>query len=641
MAGGRFSLEAILSLKDQMTAGLAGARTGITRYSRNFRKQMRDLTVPIRDVNRAMNRALKIGAVGSLTALGVGLGYATREFVRFDEAITQAGAKFKDLDVTSAGYHEQLKQIGKTARQVASVTEFMATDTAGALDKIAMAGLTSQQSMALLKGTTNLATAAGTDLTTAVDIATDSLGAFNLATDDAAQAQKNLTRISDVFAKTTTTANTNLTDLFEAAKKGAPAFTAAGQSLESFSALAGVLANAGVKGMEAGTNLRNVMIRLAKPTAEATKVLKSLGVQTQDAQGNFRDVVDILADFEKGLKGMGTQQRSAALATVFGARAVTGVNILLQQGTESLRKYRSELEASGGAAQKMADAMRKSLGNRLNVLKSGLLELGFRFVEAFENQGASALDKLIEAVQTFDPKPVIDFMLGVVDIGGKAFKVLKAMWPVLVGLAVAIKALAFVTGTLNVALAATPVGIILVGITLLTVAAIALAKNWDKVGAFFSRLWAGIKSAFVTAAQFIWDYFLKWTPTGMIIDNWKGILDFFVGLWDGVKEVFSSAWDWIKNIVDKITGVAGTVVSVVQGIGDFFGGSGRDARNQNTIGGSGATASYASPATSVAESRQYRESVNRSEVYVRPDRGAAISRTPGGAPEPSLSMGVQ
>ncbi len=470
----KFSLEAILSLTDQLTGPYKNTTRKITGMNAGLSRSFNKL-------NAGINRGLKRIAQVGLVALGAGIAFSTREFIRLDDSITQAGAKFKDLDVTSNTYKDTLKELSTAARDVGKVTEFSAVDAAGALDKFAMAGFTSSQSMALLMGTTNLATAAGTDLTTAVDIATDSLGAFNLVTEDTVQLEKNLARVSDVMAKTTTTANTNLEEMFESVKAGAQAFTAAGQSIESFAALTGIMANSGIKGSMAGTNLRNVMLRLAKPTGEAADVLKQLGIQTQDSAGNFRDVIDIIGDFEKGLAGMGSAQRTAALTTVFGARAVTGMNILLAEGSDSLRSYRDDLIDSGGASKTMAEAMRQSLGNRLKVIKSGLTELGLQFIEAFEVQGRGAIDKLIIGIQNFDMKPIVDGVVKVFNFLEKWGPIIIDLAPKLLIFAGAIKAIAIAQVAWNLAMSLSPLGAFLLAISATVVGAAALAKEFDKV----------------------------------------------------------------------------------------------------------------------------------------------------------------
>lgn len=356
----------------------------------------------------------KIAGTALAASAAVGVGLAARSFVAFDDSVTAAAAKFGGAFLPGT---EGFKELGKAAREIGATTEFSAADAAKGLDYLAMAGFSATESMSLLPDVVNLATVAGTDLATATDIASDAMGAFGLNAGTAEEKAANLARLNDVMAKTTVTANTDLVGLFEAVKKGAPAFTAAGQRMETFNALVGVMANSGVKGEESGTMLRNVMLRLADPTNEAAGVLDQLGVKVQDSQGNFRDVVDILADFEGGLVGMGDAQRTAALSTVFGARAVTGVNLLLQEGSEKLRSYRSDLENASGAAEDMADVIRSSLGNQLKGVASAATEVGFQFIELFQGDISSGLTALTERLRSLD----LSQFQGVVDSWKAAF----------------------------------------------------------------------------------------------------------------------------------------------------------------------------------------------------------------------------
>lgn len=338
-------------------------------------------------------------ATRGISLLTGGVIGAGREFIDFDRAVTSAGAKFGPMFARGT---QGAKELTKVTRGIGAATEFSATQAAEGLDFLALAGFNAKQSIALLPGVVDLATATQSDLARATDIASDSLGAFGLMSKDSAVLGTNLSRVMNVMAKTTTTANTSMEDLFESVKKGAPAFTASGQSVESFSALAGELANSGLKGSEAGTALRNMMLRLADPSAEAGKVIRNLGVKTEDAEGNFRDVVDILADFEEGTKKMGSAQRTAALSTVFGARTVNSVNVLLKSGTTRLREYRKALEDSENAATKLAEAMRKSLGARLAKLRSAAIELGFKFFDAFGPQIEAGIDKITKGVDSMN-----------------------------------------------------------------------------------------------------------------------------------------------------------------------------------------------------------------------------------------------
>jgi TP901 family phage tail tape measure protein len=339
--------------------------------------------------------------IGGLNAIKRGIGAVTNQFIDFDQAITAAGAKFGDAFKRGTKGALELR---KVARKIGAETEFTATQAGQGLDFLALASFSAAQSMGLLPGVVDLATSTNLDLARATDIASDSIGAFNLMTDDSVQLQKNFTRIMDVMAKTTTTANTDMNMLFESVKAGAPAFTGAGQSLETFSAFAGKLAEAGVKGTKSGTDLRNMMLALAGPTGDAQKTLNKLNVTTTDSTGNFRDAIDIIADIEKGLKGYGTAQKSAALKAIFGKRTVTSMNILLAKGSDELRKYRNELLNSQGASKDLAEEMRKSLKNQLEKIKSGLTEVGFKFFDVFGKtiqKSIKFISKLVDKLNKF------------------------------------------------------------------------------------------------------------------------------------------------------------------------------------------------------------------------------------------------
>lgn len=430
--GKSFSIEAVFKAVDKMSNPLKGMNRNTSKFSRalrtDFAKAQRQVDQFSRNFKKKLGRGLRTAALGIGVAAAAGLGIAAKEFVDFENTITAASAKFGPAFQRGT---EGFEQLGAVARKIGAETEFSAKSAAEGLDFLALAGFKADQAMSLLPGVVNLATAAQTDLASASDIASDSLGAFGLMTEDSDQLAKNFTRTMDVMAKTTTTSNTDLNTLFESVKKGGASFTAAGQSLESFNALAGAMANAGLKGAESGTQLRNIMLKMAKPSAEAGALMKKLGVVTADSDGNFRDIIDILGDFESGLAGMGTEQRSAALATIFGSRSVTGMNLLLDQGADSLRTYRSELEGSAGAAELMAEVMRGSLGNQIKSLQSAALELGFKFVEAFETQGGTAIKDLTTLIREFDVVPVLNGINKAIEVTTKLIDELKPFLPLM------------------------------------------------------------------------------------------------------------------------------------------------------------------------------------------------------------------
>jgi TP901 family phage tail tape measure protein len=348
------------------------------------------------------------------------------EFVNFDQALTAAGAKFPEKIGRGTEAFSLLK---KAAQDVGATTEFTAAQAAEGLDFMAMAGFSAEGAIASLPKVVNLATAANIDLQRASDIATDALGSFALASKDAGTQAQNLQRINDVFAQTVTSANVTLEHMFESMKDGGPVITQTGQSLESFAALVGAMGNAGIKGSKAGTTLKNALLRLAAPPAAAAGALEKLNIKVADSSGNMRDILDILEDFKNATNGMGNAQRSAALDAIFGKRAIAGVSAILQTGIPDIRKFREELEGAAGASNRMAGMMRDSLLNKLKVLKSSLIDLGFRVLEAFQDKFPGALDKAIEAVRKFDVKPIVEGIKSFVGFIKTAWQVFKFLEP--------------------------------------------------------------------------------------------------------------------------------------------------------------------------------------------------------------------
>lgn len=422
-----FAVSTIFKSKDEQSKNFNRMGKNAKKFGEKTSKAFKKASKSATSFQTIAKGILTAGAVTKgLSLVRQGIGTVTIEFLEFDSAITQASAKFKGLNLSTKEGQKTLLELKKAARETGSQTKFSAGEAAAGLDFYATAGFNAAQAMAVLKPTAKLATIANLDLGRTADIASDSLGAFGLMTKDSTQLQKNFTRISDVMAKTMTSTNTNMEDMFEAIKKGAPTFTATGQRIETFNALMGTMANAGIKGSESGTQLRNIMLSLSKPTGEAQEAIETLGIRIRDQKGNFRDIIDILGDFEKGLSGMGSAQRAAALKTIFGVRSVTGLNLLLQEGTPNLRKFRDELDNSAGATDAMSKVIDQSLMNRLLGLKSAAIEVGFQLFTAFEDKGGSAIDFLTEKVRKINLTPVIEIIKKVSKFAGDLLEKFKA-----------------------------------------------------------------------------------------------------------------------------------------------------------------------------------------------------------------------
>ena len=413
-------------------------------------------------------------AVAGIAAVTLAMQAGITTGLKFEQTIVNASAKFGTVARPGT---EAFKAIEKAAKDIGATTEFTASQAAEGLNFLALAGFNAQQSIAALPRVVDLATAAQIDLATASDIATDTLGAMGLATKDTTQLGLNLARVNDVLAKTSTTANTSIEQMFEAITEGGPVAVSAGASIEQFAALTGKLADAGIKGGRAGTTLKNVFIRLAAPLDKGANALKRLGVTTKDAQGNLRDVTRILDDINAATKDLGTAEKADVLNRIFGKIPIAGVNVLLKEGGDSLRDYQKQLENAAGSSEAMAAVMRNTTAAAVKTLKSAFEGLGlviFDQIKPAFTDVVKGLTFMIGGWAKFlemHPK-IIGFLVTFTKIAAPILAITAAV----IGLNVAI-------GIFNFLLVANPIGLIVIGIVAVIALLVTFRKQLFVIGA--------------------------------------------------------------------------------------------------------------------------------------------------------------
>lgn len=410
---GRFSIEAVFRAVDRVTAPVSRMQNRVGKFTRSAGRGFNKLNRSVEKFSRSVKRGAVVAAA-STALIGAALAGVVTTGAQFEQTITTAAAKFPG-EIRKGT--DAFKALEDAARLTGKTTEFTASQSAEALNFLAMAGFDAEAAVAALPGVVDLATAASIDLATATDIASDSLGAFGLATKDATQLGKNLARVNDVMAKTATTANTTIEAMFEAIKEAGPIATTAGSSIETVSALIGELSNSGIKGTRAGTTLKNMFVKLAAPAAEGAKLLRRFGIQTKDANGDMLDIVDILGALDKSLAGLGTAERSGVLEGIFGKIPLAGVNVLLKSGSKRLNEYRGELENASGAASVMAGVMRDTVQGRLDSLKSAVEGVSISIFKMNSGPLADAIDKTTEWVRANEAviaTGITDFIVGAI-----------------------------------------------------------------------------------------------------------------------------------------------------------------------------------------------------------------------------------
>jgi len=450
----------------------------------------------------------------------------TEEFVEFDKNITKAIVRLPGgLDRSSDAF----QKFGDIARREAKRTEFTAGEAAAAVEQLALAGFDLDTVSATLPGVLNLATNAEADLASATTMAVKTMGAFSLKGGNAADKARELTRVNNVFSKSISSAAIDMENLFEVIKFGGPAADSAGVKLEEFVAVAQILADASIDSSVAGTSMRTMFTSLAKLSPKATAELRKMGVKVKDNRIEFDKFEDVIGKIEKATSKMGKQQRLGALKTIFGKTAVNAATKIIAKGAEGVKRYTKELSGLTDESERMAKTIRTSIEGRLKRLKSALVEVGFKFIEAFNQNAGDSIEGLIKTVSKFDVKPVVKALKDIISFSKELFFTLKpflsfmptfiAMWVAykaamlavtvvqaaqfFVQVATAMKTAAAAQGALNLVMAANPIALVTIAIVGLTAAlAILITKN-DDVVVSWESMFSDIESFASSSIAFI------------------------------------------------------------------------------------------------------------------------------------------
>ena len=509
-----------------------------------------------------MSSALSMGVKVGVGAIAAGLAVATRQYAQYDEAIRSAAAAYGPAFTQADNFESKLKDMGRAVRNVAAATEFDALQAGTAMKTLAQAGVQSEQAIALLPGVADLATTALTSMDEAVGLAVGSLNVMGMMSDKPEELARNMTRISDVMAYTANSAYMSLQDVGAAISAGGSFFKTANNDLNVLSGSLTALANNSIKGAEAGVHLRNIMTNLSAPTSSAAAALKKMNITTTDAAGNMLPLPKIIGQFNKAMAGMGDAEKNANIYAIFGKQNIAAVTALLNTGEEALNSYALAAANSAGTAAKGAEVIRGGLTNQLKVLVSGLTELGFKFVEAFESRGSNGLKKLTEAVSSFDPQPLINAAIKIVDaVSGMVMTAWKFRGVIIavVGAMVAWKTAmtAIVVGAkvmqgFNLVMAFGK-GIMIA----YKAAAVGTTVAIKAQGAASIAAAAGMKVA--TAAQWLWNAALSANPIGIVIAAivaLVGLIIVLTGKWQKVTAAVDGFFERIRNM----KGIGGAIL---------------------------------------------------------------------------------
>lgn len=527
----------------------------------------RDSETSGRKSGKGYSKGFKSGIQGmQLGALAVagGIGALVKSSVNLEKQFSQT------MNVTAAvlgAPQKEVAKLEKMALRLGASTSFSANEVADAMQELAKGGLSTATIQAgALEGTLQLAAAGGTTLASAAEIASNALTVFNIP-------GKEMAKVSAALAGGANASTASVESLGLALSQVGPGATQAGLSLNDTIGALAAFDNAGIKGSDAGTSLKTMLTRLVPQTAKARTEMKKLGLDFTDAQGNFVPLTNIAQQLQDKLSGLSDEQRTTALATIFGSDATRAASVLMDEGAKGLGRY-IKATKDQGAAEDAAQARMKGT--------AGALE---RLSGAWETLRLKIGIAVAPAVQLVSDKLgwLFDFLGKHINTVLVVTGVIAALTLVVLGINAAIWLATAATTAWGVAVAVltSPITLVIAGVALLVAAVVWLYKNNETARRVMDAVWAGIKTAIKATVDWLvgtaWP-FIKKVWDGIVVGAqfmWKVLKVIFVTLatvfslaWLGIQGVWSvtgaplfraisaaatAVWNWLgKNIFPKI-----------------------------------------------------------------------------------------
>lgn len=505
----------------------------------------------------------KVGKVAGLAGLGIaaGFGVAAKSAADFEQQMSGIAA-------VSGASDSQLSALRNKALQLGKDTQFSASESAQAIEELVKAGISVPDVLnGAADAVTNLAAAGGVDMPTAATLAANAMNAFNIKA-------KDMNGVVDSIAGAANASAIDVGEFGQSLQQVGAVAHLAGAGFDDTATAIALMGNAGIKGSDAGTSLKTMLMRLQPQTEKQAQEMKDLGLMTKngtnlfyDQQGRLKSLSQVSGLLGKSLKGMTQEQKQAALTTLFGSDAVRGAAVLANEGSkgfDKMAKSMGKVSAADVAAKRM-DNLKGSFEQFKGSVETMGIVVGSMLLPALK----TIVDALTSAANAFlnlsgGQQKAIAIALGLLGatlllmaaiikitqfvtafkeamvVLGAAEK-LAAVWE---------KVMAAAQWLLNAAMDANPIGLIIIAIVALVAAIILLWKHSETFRNIVIGVWNAIKGAVMA-----------------VVDWFKAnLLPFFVGLWNGIKSVFAGIGNAIKTAFVFIVAVIKAYLNIIFGI---------------------------------------------------------------------------
>lgn len=534
----------------------------------NFKK---GLTTASQDMQTFFDKSTKAGdkMTGLSSAMGkvgstltktvtlplVGIGtLSVKTASTFESAMSQVQATMGLTADSTSELNGQtvntMDALSSLAKQLGAETKFSATEAAEAINNMAMAGYTVNEIYGALPEVLNLASAGALDLDYATQLAANGLNVMGYGTD-------HLSEMSNKLAITASSAYGSVSDFGEGLLVAGGAAKSANLNFTDIFTALGILGDAGISAAEGGTKLRNVILSLYAPTDVAAEELNTLGIQTQDADGNVRDFQEVLKDLSGALDGLSESDRLNAINTIFNKADIAGVNALLSNCTDRWDELSSTIDNAGDAAMQMSDTQLNNLNGQLTILKSGLEGLGIAFggallplvkdTTAFVQNVVTWLNNLNdEQVQTIARILEVAAAVGpLLLIGSKVVAGLNSIATLITNFAPLVAAFGSTVAGL-----ATP---ILAVIAIIAALKLAWDTNFGGMRDTLTEFIATVTDRVTVIAEFLQTIFTAFIS--VFIDNWQSN-------WINIRLIFEDTWNAIETVFGSVIEVITNALSL-------------------------------------------------------------------------------
>lgn len=479
----------------------------------------------------AFDQMKQVGA--GITAAGagmaVGLGSAIKTSMEFEAQLSRVGAI---ADATGP----QLEALRQSALDLGASTSKSASEVAKGQEELAALGFTVDEILGAMPGVISAAEASGADMAQTAEVMASTLNIFGKEASEAA-------KVADILAKTANVSAADITDMQYALKYAGPPAAALGVSLEELSAAIGIMTNAGMKGEQAGTTLRAALLSLLDPSEENSKMMETMGIQVTDLEGNFVGLEQLVKNLDDSMEGFTDTQKAAALSSLVGTEAVSGMLSLMAAGPSEINKFTKALENSGGAsaeaAAKMKDNLKGAIDEMSGAFETLMITIGTALTPAVQGI-ANALGGLANWFNSLSPSMqnfaaiAAAVAASLALLGGPLLMLVGFLPQISAGFSMLQPVLAALTG---------PIGIVIASVAALAAGLTYLYNNNETVRNGLNTAWEFLKTTAINIFNGIKSFWDKWGAD---------IVAFFKNNWEITKNVFKTVFDTISQIVKRV-----------------------------------------------------------------------------------------